>query len=633
MKSLYIHIETCSAIYRGVGIHQHRAADGFSVRMVTWQTDSDPLHQLDCMSAYDVIEQAKLVQLLQQPDVEIVTLHAGWVKPALEEWIGIQLHYDQWVDLSSYTRLLSLPTQLADLCGLVGVSPIAETPWYHDGTKQYEHHKMITSLSEQGAQYVHLYQKLWHMIRKREIDHIPQMEPRLMCHTLRLNERGVRIDNRLATTLHTAVEYYSIEINRQMAEILECTVDALSREAVRHYVEEQCGAKCQSTRIEDLRRHVSMHAEKIPDDKRGTLFILLWLYGLSSSTIGLRLDTLHRNVVHSGTDYRIYDNYVYCGTKSGRWSSIRVQLHNLPKSSIIDTERRSVLQLCQKPNSSFKDIRRIAIRAKDLFRSLLLPDGDSLTVCDYCQMEARVLAALSLSYDKLNIIVNGNIYEHLARRIFGKTVVNSEEIRCAKLCELSLGYGAGANAIRPSLEMNSSPLTAEEVIALWREINHNIITLWHDVEQAFRSCATTDQEVSLNGGLSIIGMSDPWYDQERCVAIVLPGGRRIYYRHITTNNDGVYYRQDGLHPEAVHGYLLVSHIVQGVARDILGDKLLLIEEKLFDTVLHVHDEIAVEGAEVGDEYLKTLLTSSLYSKSWYRNIPLQVHCQHSDRYL
>ena len=203
-------------------------------------------------------------------------------------------------------------------------------------------------------------------------------------------------------------------------------------------------------------------------------------------------------------------------------------------------------------------------------------------------------------------------------------------------------------------------------IDLTREEAHNIVDVfrkkaypeipqcWFTLESAVKDVLQGVQTVRYIGpGNCIVIDKINLLDRLPILRIQLPSGRHLHYfdarieekvkmpyKHKEHDEDGneievdvyapsfVYARQNQTTKQwdpwiTSHGGKLFENIVQGIARDVLGEKLLAIEDLGLDLVGHVHDEAVAEGDDTplapGALDMELIMGEDL---SWAPGLPL-----------
>src|SRR5699024_10183134 len=162
-----------------------------------------------------------------------------------------------------------------------------------------------------------------------------------------------------------------------------------------------------------------------------------------------------------------------------------------------------------------------------------------------------------------------------------------------KVAVLALGYQGGVNSLR-SMGAQGTDEELNRLKVQWRKANRRIVRLWRDLENAFEAGGKAGNlQVEAQGGVR---------------RLVLPSGRAITYRDVkwetwlTSDEEGKRRRNSGwrftgrLGRADTYGGRLAENAVQAIARDLLADTLVKLENEWDERVAgHVHDEIIVEN--------------------------------------
>jgi DNA polymerase len=196
-------------------------------------------------------------------------------------------------------------------------------------------------------------------------------------------------------------------------------------------------------------------------------------------------------------------------------------------------------------------------------------------------------------------------------------VKGSIAYQAGKAAELGCGFQMGAEKfVRAAWDVYQLRVNDEEAaqaVKAYRASHPKVVDLWYDVEGAVkRACATP-------GVPFRFGSMDPSTGKERLVAlvagaylyIVLPSGRPLMYAapkilDAETSwgaiKPTIHYMGVDSNPMAhgrwgvlrTYGGHLIENVVQAVARDLLAEAMLRLEEHGYPIVMHVHDEAVAE---------------------------------------
>lgn len=372
---------------------------------------------------------------------------------------------------------------------------------------------------------------------------------------------------------------------------------------------------------------------------------------------------------------RLTNSFKYCGTHTGRWSSVGVQLQNLPRGSLSTKNMNLAVDLVRKRdlpgviNLADNDL----ILAYDLLTTMIrpclaAPPGKSLIVADYSSIEARVCVWLAEDRAKIEQYRNGeDMYCDMAGVIFNREITPAmkTERNLGKIAVLGLGYGMGASkaketfgqdlekaGIKPGTFVNQfrdhySSLSSPEIpLGLWQRMIHAVTTCISDNEETFAGkCRVVpgDYTFPLPDG------------KDGCfLDIILPSGRFIRYWNpgIERNRDKIWETLDISYSQLdrstfsrvghdwkpvvayMHGGKFLENIASGIARDILAHHLVrMTRHPLILPVGAVHDELILE---VDNEYATELLeevTAILSTPpEWAADLPMATEAYLTEYY-
>ena len=294
----------------------------------------------------------------------------------------------------------------------------------------------------------------------------------------------------------------------------------------------------------------------------------------------------------------------YGANRTGRWAGRLVQVQNLPQNHLedLDEARNCIIE------GRFEDAEflfdSISDTLSQLIRTAFIPtEGNRFIVADFSAIEARVIAWLAGEKWRLDVFKNGgDIYCASASKMFKVPVekhgVNGHLRQKGKIAELALGYGGSVGAIKAFDKAGSIPDDElQPLVKDWRAASPNITKFWWDVDRAAKKAIREKTTVSIQYSIKFI------YDPG-VLFIQLPSGRRLSY--IRPKIEPGPYESDVITYEGMeqttkqwvrldtYGPKLVENIVQAVARDCLGITMKRVEEKGYEVVMHVHDELIMD---------------------------------------
>ena len=383
----------------------------------------------------------------------------------------------------------------------------------------------------------------------------------------------------------------------------------------------------------------------------------------------------------------LHGNIMYHGASTGRWASTGVNLQNIARPTL---DPELCINLIEKNDiEGFKKADVDVMEAlSSSIRGMLIPrEGKKFIVGDYASIEARALAWLAGQEDKLEIFRgDGKIYERTASKIFGKSVwqITKEERLLGKIAELACGYGGGVGAfslMANNYKVDIDKKKAEYIKQQWRRANNAIVRYWKMIEEGAKNAITErDRMPVIVGGIKFrmvdnflwcllpsgrkLAYYRPSLEYRQVVAYKVPGadqsvvynprdyetgkkwsyqagikkfreegdrlgGEHYYFMGSSINFFGNDSKTRNWCKQETYGGKLVENITQAVARDVMAESMLKLEEEGYDIVLTVHDEIISEVQNGSIERFKTIMETP---PKWAKTLPITVEAYEAQRY-
>lgn len=286
----------------------------------------------------------------------------------------------------------------------------------------------------------------------------------------------------------------------------------------------------------------------------------------------------------------------YFGAHTGRFSgAMSINLQNLP------SKRTSKLRLCLKA-----------------------PKDHVLVVSDSAQIELRVTMWFTGQHDLHNLLATGNdLYKWSASKQFGIPLneVTKEQRQFGKVCELGLSYGMGATKFQHTCA--SGPLgmdpfhisdsEAQKAINLYRASHPKVKETWADLNNILHLMLEGGPTTAWNG-LEI---------SKECIK--LPDGVCLRYPFLSLDEEGNF--RTGFDPKIskVYGSLLLENLSQSLARSIIAEQIIAVEDAGYKTVFMCHDEIVVSvHKDRADECLADMIRLMSISPKWAPGLVLSA---------
>jgi DNA polymerase len=488
----------------------------------------------------------------------------------------------------------------------------------------------------------------------------------------RINDRGIRHFKALSKA---AVEQVAVEKDRLMdnLRIMTGIDNPNSGPQFNAWLETQ-GYPMQS--LDKAHREEALVDPLIPE----TVAEALKMKGAAS----LSSVTKHKAALDTRCrDGRIRGSLRYYGAHTGREAGRGIQPQNLPRAQASKADMRLLLDWLAGE--------RAPEIAKGTVRSSLVPArGHVFVTADYNAIEARTLGWVTGE-----VWVNeefrgaGKIYEATAATMFnvnkdtlvaslkacGKCGVCRDcELRArGKVSNLALGYAGGAGAL---VTMGAEAAGIDignygELHAIWVALGrpgkfHEWEKDTHDYPELIRlrdlyraaspETARFWKLCAKAWDLSSAGRGARWgangvvsmVRDGRHNRIVLPSGRSIWYRmarsHFDPHNPERIDRRTFIGKSSgvghvrtdTHGGKLTENINQAIARDVLFDLIMRIEEQVYQPgriVFHVHDEVVLEVPEKhADQRLADVLGLMEIAPDWAPGLVVKGEGSIMERY-
>lgn len=591
---LYLDLETFShKDVRQVGAYAHAEDAHFQVLLGGWALDDEPVQVDDGLGP-------DLRLLLADPRVVKVAHNASFDRICCSAHLGLPvgsyLPPHEWDDTMASAAAQGWPGKLAQLAKALGATPKDTAGTRLINLFSKPNRRGTRTLPEEKPEE-------WEQFRRycandvetlREVDlllgRVPTAtERRLYVVDQIINDRGLRVDTTLARRARQAAELNAV---RDELEVTQLTgVDnAGSNPQMLAWLQRQLGpgqvANLQKETVEGL---------LLRPDLNPTVRRVLELRQELALVAAKKFTAALTQVSPDG---RLRGQLRYHGAHTGRWTGRGVQVHNLPREQFTEEdpdtgkkvydgfgEGAAILDLALGLGAD-------SLSLKKLVRAMFL---GPMTVVDYASIEARVLAWWAGEDWALQAFRRGrDIYVETAERMSTREhpLTRSQ----GKVAVLALGYNGGINSLRV-MGAEGTDEDLQQLVWQWRNANPAIVGAWKLLEQAF-----------VAGG----AVGDHLYVERagKDRAIVLPSGRRLVYHGVFTKwvdtqygrRRRVYFRDWRYNGAATdtYGGRLAENVTQAIARDVLGEALIRLEDAGLPVVGHVHDEILVEGGTVAE---------------------------------
>lgn len=333
----------------------------------------------------------------------------------------------------------------------------------------------------------------------------------------------------------------------------------------------------------------------------------------------------------------------YGANRTGRWAGRLVQVQNLPQNHLQDLDlarqlvREDDIELLEMLFGNVPDTLSQLIRT-----AFVAKPGHTFLVADFSAIEARAIAWLADERWRLDAFNrNEDIYCASASMMFGVVVekhgTNGHLRQKGKISELALGYqgGVGALTTMGALKMGLEENELQGLVDSWRGSNPAIVRLWSEIGKAALEAVENNTTVVIRHGIRF----EP---KHNILFIRLPSGRSLAYMRPGIGENrfgGSSLKYEGMNQttkqwcvQETYGGKLTENIVQAIARDLLAESMLNVENAGYKIVMHVHDENIIE-VEKKKADLANVCRIMGQSISWAPGLPLRADGYETPYYL
>jgi len=607
MGLLYIDIETRSRTdLKKLGVYRYTEDPDFCILMAAWSTGSSPQIAL----GHDEI---LAIPGLLDPDVLKVAHNAQFERVCLGVLVESLRDPGQWLDTMALAAEYGFPVSLEAVAKALGVTekdsagtklvklftvPNRDGSWNDATTHPLEWLDFIAYCEQDVGTMMEVHGKLG--------DWPSDTERRVWIADQRINDLGMRIDIELCRLAAWAVAENKDADKEEFTELTGVENPGSVQQVMAWAAE-------QGLELPNLQAQTIQDAIDDPETDPAHVRVLELRQDLALAAGGKFAAALE--VV--SPDDRIRGGFRFFGAHTGRWTGQRVQPQNLPRATVDDPEA-AILDLKMGLGADPHTL-------KALVRSMFI---GPLSVVDYASIEARVVAWLANEEWALEAFREGrDIYvETAARMSTPSTPLTRFQ---GKVAVLALGYNGGVNSLR-NMGAEGDNDTLQRLVTVWRKANPRIVKLWETMQEAVEGGGKVGPHVKITrrgdsmkmhlpSGRAIHYHGVKW---ERYVVIDDKTGRKIMkegWRYSDPKRGGARI--------GTYGGRLVENATQAIARDVLAEALVRLDERGYPVTGHVHDEVIVESLEL--DHITNLMTEV---PRWARGLPLDGEGFVCDRY-
>ena len=609
-RTLSIDIETYSSVDIGkCGAYKYVESEDFEILLFAYSLDYGPVTVIDLAQGRQIPR--AIVGYIFDKDIEKTAFNANFERTCLSKYFGAYCDSSQW----SCTMILSASCGLP--LSLAGVGAALELP--EDKAKMKEGKELIRyfcqpckptkanggrtrnrpeDAPEKWATFIEYNRRdveTENTIRQRLLKWRPDYsEQKLWCLDQRMNDKGVRIEPKLAENAIRIGNQYRDELIAHCKQLTGLE-NPNSTAQIKQWLEEQEGIEVLSLNkkaIVDV--YASLNAEQTKE--------VLKLREEFSKSSNKKYEAFFRSCCK---DDHVRGTFQFYGASTGRWAGRLVQLQNLPHDTLPDLDDARMWAMLGDEEDFECMYPKVQSALSALIRTMIIPEENSrLIVADFSAIEARVIAWIANEEWRIKAFENGeDIYCASASRAFKVPVVkhgiNGELRAKGKIIELACGYGGGVGAMK-NFGADKMGMTEEEMsdlVAKWRDASPHIVALWKSLEDAAIRCIK-------RGKPTISTVGHIRFDLEDGVMwMTLPSGRRIAYWGAAMGQDRwgrpsmTYMSMNQTTRKwertETFGGKLTENLIQATARDCLKEALFNLDKAGYDVRATVHDEVII----------------------------------------
>ena len=633
-RHLHIDIETYSSQpLPKCGVYRYCQAPDFQILLVTYGYDDEELITIDMACGEQL--PPDFLFALEDPDVLKIAHNAQFERVCFSRFLGHWLDPHQWRCSMIMASYMTLPGKLADVAVALNLTerkmeegkdliryfsvPCKPTKTNGGRTRNLpgDAPEKWDLYKKYNRQDVETERAVVNTLMKNPV---PDSEWELYALDQIINDRGVRIDKQLVRAALVVDNDFTQKAYQRAQEITG--LDNPSS-----VVQLKAWLADQDMPMETLAKKVVQEKAK---DADGIVGELLRLRLELSKTSIKKYEAMARTVCKDGRIHGV--TQFYGASRTGRWAGRLVQLQNVPQNHLPDLDEAK--EVVKRGDAELVEMLYGSVpnTLSELIRTALIPkDGCRFLVADFSAVEARTLAWLAGEEWVLEEFRGkGKIYEATAARMYhvpADTIVkgnpNYEYRQKGKQATLACGYGGGVGAMK-NMGATMPDDELQDIVEAWRIANPHIVNYWSAMERAARK--VVDEKTNVPIGKAIL------YWKNGNMFMRLPSGRDLCYQSIcyTNNrfgNNSLGYYMPGSAGKMLltetFGGKLVENLTQSVARDLLANSMLALENAGYHIVFHVHDEVILEVPN-GQGSLEEACQIMGVPPAWASDLPLRA---------
>lgn len=329
---------------------------------------------------------------------------------------------------------------------------------------------------------------------------------------------------------------------------------------------------------------------------------------------------------------------LYHGASTGRWTGRLLQPHNFPKPELDPAPFHDRLMARAWALIEMEEqLMKVVVSS---LRGIFIPSLGDFFSADFSQIEARILGWLAgepyrkHEYEKMGAAIYQMPWREVEHESMARHIGKNTTLGC--------GFGMGWEKFIVQAYEKAGIVVDEELaqraVRIYRDEKPGIVRYWREIEGASFRAMHRPGEIVRYGGVRFVYRG-------QFLWCVLPSGRPLAYalpsiRLVKTPWEamvpaitymGMDSRKSSRKWERIHTYggHLTENVVQAIARDMLAEAMLRVEDAGYRVVLTVHDEILAEK-EDGD--LDEFLALMQERPTWGQSCPIEAEGWRGDRW-
>ena len=605
MRTLSIDIETFSSVdLAKSGVYRYAEAPDFEILLFGYSVDAGPVQVVDFACGEKIPKEIQ--QAILDNNVTKWAFNAQFERICLSKYFGIHLAPDSWCCTMVWSAYLGLPLSLEGAAIVTGADkkkltegkeliryfsvPCKPTVTNGGRTRNLPEHapEKWNSFKAYNLRDVEVELSIQEKLQKFPM---PEEEWKNYILDQQINDRGIQLDLELVRQAIQCDEQTREELTSRLKELTELE-NPNSVVQMKSWLSEK-GLETDSLD----KASVKALLKEAPDH----LSEVLELRQLLAKSSVKKYTAMENAVCADGRARGLLQ--FYGANRTGRFAGRLVQVQNLPQNHLPDLEQARCLVRGGHFDALEMLYDSIPGVLSELIRTAFVPKkGYKFIVADFSAIEARVIAWLAGETWRNEVFAtHGKIYEASASQMFKvplEEVTKGSPLRQkGKIAELALGYGGSVGALKAmgALDMGLTEEELKPLVYAWRNANPNIVRLWWDVDRAVKEavterCRTETHRIRFEyrSGMLLI-----WLPSGRQLTYVKPrmGINSFGSEAVTYEGVGATKKWERIES---YGPKFVENIVQAISRDILCCAMRKLNEKGFDIVMHVHDEVVLE---------------------------------------